>query len=90
MAQRQEPQKLPTEKVQPPEVKDLDSIDRNEVDYSNESQYDFDSAEFKNIPELVRTVVGFEDNPSLPVLTFRSILLSAIFCAIGSVVSQLS
>lgn len=90
MAQGQDPQELPTESVQPLDVKDITSIDKKEVDSLDESQYDFDSAEFKDIPELVRTVVGFEDDPSLPVLTFRSILLSAIFCAIGSIVSQLS
>ncbi|KAL4933111.1 OPT family oligopeptide transporter [Aspergillus undulatus] len=77
ITQPQEPQDVPTEK-------------KREFDSSDESQYDFDSAEFKNIPELVRTAVGFEDDPSMPVLTFRSILLSAIFCALGSVVSQLS
>ncbi|OQD64612.1 hypothetical protein PENPOL_c007G07746 [Penicillium polonicum] len=90
MAQGQEPQQLPTESVQPLDVKNIASIDKKEVDSFDESQYDFDSAEFKDIPELVRTVVGFEDDPSLPVLTFRSILLSAVFCAIGSIVSQLS
>ncbi|CRL23390.1 Oligopeptide transporter OPT superfamily [Penicillium camemberti] len=90
MAQGQDPQELPTESVQPLDAKDITSIDKKEVDSLDESQYDFDSAEFKDIPELVRTVVGFEDDPSLPVLTFRSILLSAIFCAIGSIVSQLS
>ncbi|KAL4784655.1 OPT oligopeptide transporter protein-domain-containing protein [Aspergillus varians] len=90
MAQRQELQELPTEKTQSAEVKDLGSVNKKEVDSSDESQYDFESAEFKNIPELVRTVVGFEDDPSLPVVTFRSILLSAIFCIVGSIVSQLS
>ncbi|KAL4903959.1 hypothetical protein BDW74DRAFT_185969 [Aspergillus multicolor] len=72
------------------DVRPLDDSSKKEGDSSGESQYDFDSAEFKNIPELVRTVVSFEDDPSLPVLTFRSILLSAIFCTLGSVVSQLS
>ncbi|KAJ5976808.1 hypothetical protein N7501_000150 [Penicillium viridicatum] len=90
MAQGQKPQQLPTESVQPLDVKNIALIDKKEVDSFDESQYDFDSAEFKDIPELVRTVVGFEDDPSLPVLTFRSILLSAVFCAIGSIVSQLS
>ncbi|KAK2779711.1 OPT oligopeptide transporter [Colletotrichum kahawae] len=56
----------------------------------SEPEYDFKSEEFANIPELVRTVVGFEDDPSLPVITFRSILLSTVFCTIGSTVSQLS
>ena len=90
MTQGKEPQEPPTESVQPLEIKNLASIDKEEVDSFDESQYDFDSAEFKNIPELVRTVVGFEDDSEIPVLTFRSILLSALFCAIGSVVSQLS
>jgi hypothetical protein len=89
MSQGQEPQELPGS-VQRLDVKNLASIDKKEVDSFDESQYDFDSAEFKDIPELVRTVVGFEDDPSLPVLTFRSILLSALFCTIGSIVSQLS
>ncbi|KAH8586419.1 OPT oligopeptide transporter [Bisporella sp. PMI_857] len=68
---------------------DSDSTDRSKED-SHEPQYDFTSPEFANIPELVRETVGFEDDPSLPVITFRSMLLSAIFCTIGSIVSQLS
>ncbi|EQB49285.1 OPT oligopeptide transporter [Colletotrichum gloeosporioides Cg-14] len=66
-----------------------DGTKRGSTDDS-EPEYDFKSEEFANIPELVRTVVGFEDDPSLPVITFRSILLSTVFCAIGSTVSQLS
>jgi hypothetical protein len=68
----------------------LDSSDKSEWKSHEESQYDFTSEEFASIPELVRHVVSFEDDPSLPVLTFRSILLSIIFCIIGSVVSQIS
>ncbi|KAK1846758.1 OPT oligopeptide transporter [Colletotrichum chrysophilum] len=66
-----------------------DGAKRGSTDDS-EPEYDFKSEEFANIPELVRTVVGFEDDPSLPVITFRSILLSTVFCTIGSTVSQLS
>ncbi|KAF4420948.1 Oligopeptide transporter 5 [Colletotrichum fructicola Nara gc5] len=66
-----------------------DRTKRGSTDDS-ETEYDFKSEEFANIPELVRTVVGFEDDPSLPVITFRSILLSTVFCTIGSTVSQLS
>ncbi|KAF4872536.1 Oligopeptide transporter 2 [Colletotrichum siamense] len=66
-----------------------DGTKRGSTDDS-EPEYDFKSEEFANIPELVRTVVGFEDDPSLPVITFRSILLSTVFCTIGSTVSQLS
>lgn len=56
----------------------------------DEPQYDFDSEEFSSIPDLVRNVVSFEDDPTLPTITFRSVLLAAVFCVIGSVVSQLS
>ncbi|KAL5332426.1 OPT oligopeptide transporter protein-domain-containing protein [Aspergillus crustosus] len=85
-------------KVQPPDVKalgatvDIDPLgdsDKNS-DASAEPQYVFTSDGFKNIPELVQTVIGFEDDPTATVLTFRSILLSAIFCTLGSIVSQLS
>lgn len=48
------------------------------------------SEEFANIPELVRNTVSFEDDPTLPVITFRSVLLSVFFCVLGSFVSQLS
>ncbi|KAH7126019.1 OPT oligopeptide transporter [Dactylonectria macrodidyma] len=57
---------------------------------SSEEEYDFSSQEFVNIPDLVRSVVSFEDDPNLPVMTFRSILLAAIFCTLGSIVSQIS
>lgn len=62
---------------------------RSESD-KQEAQYDFDSEEFRNIPDLVRAVVSFEDDPSSSVITFRSILLAVIFCIIGSIVSQIS
>ncbi|KAL2836880.1 OPT oligopeptide transporter protein-domain-containing protein [Aspergillus pseudoustus] len=68
----------------------LPESDRKESLSSEEPDYDFTSDEFKNIPELARTVVSFEDDPSTPVLTFRAILLASIFCILGSVVSQLS
>ncbi|KAJ7464217.1 OPT oligopeptide transporter [Mycena galericulata] len=54
-----------------------------------DSQYDWDSEEFRDIPELVRSIVSFEDDPSLPVTTFRSVSLSLFFIILGSVVSQI-
>ncbi|WWD00409.1 hypothetical protein V866_007322 [Kwoniella sp. B9012] len=59
-------------------------------DDENENLYDWESDEFKNIPEIVRNTVSFEDDPTLPVITFRAIVLSALFCTIGSIVSQIS
>ncbi|KAJ7735539.1 OPT oligopeptide transporter [Mycena maculata] len=53
------------------------------------SQYDWDSEEFRDIPELVRSIVSFEDDPSLTVATFRSVSLAIFFIVLGSFVSQL-
>lgn len=55
-----------------------------------EEEIDVNSEEYAGIPELVRNIVSFEDDPTLPVITFRSVLLSVLFCVIGSFVSQLS
>lgn len=66
----------------------IESDDDKET--SEEPQYDFTSEEFAGIPDIVRNVVSFEDDPTLPVLTFRSVTLSVLFCIIGSIVSQLS
>jgi hypothetical protein len=38
----------------------------------------------------VRETVGFEDDPTELYLTFRVLVLSTIFCLIGSVVSQIT
>ncbi|ODN73352.1 OPT family small oligopeptide transporter [Cryptococcus amylolentus CBS 6039] len=73
----------PSEPVDVDEAKLDDFINRDE-------KYDWDSEEFRDIPEIVRNTVSFEDDPTLPVITFRAILLSAIFCTIGSVISQIS
>lgn len=64
----------------------------NEVAVSSgdEDSLDLTSDEFTDIPELVRNIVSFGDDATLPVITFRSVLLSIIFCVLGSFVSQLS
>ncbi|KAH8647649.1 OPT oligopeptide transporter [Xylariales sp. PMI_506] len=67
-----------------------DSTNSKEPSIGDDPQYDFTSEEFKNIPDLVRHVVSFEDDPSLPVITFRSVILAALFCIIGSIVSQIA
>ncbi|KAJ7858081.1 OPT oligopeptide transporter [Mycena olivaceomarginata] len=38
---------------------------------SSSSAIEWDSPEYANIPQLVRDVVGFEDDPGMPTLTFR-------------------
>ncbi|EFX03567.1 putative plant-like oligopeptide transporter [Grosmannia clavigera kw1407] len=57
---------------------------------SDKHEPDFSADEFAHIPELVREVVRFDDDPDLLVITFRSVILSLVFCVIGSFVSQLS
>lgn len=68
----------------------IPSVKETVVSSTDEDSVDLTSDEFADIPELVRNVVSFEDDPTLPVITFRSILLSVLFCVVGSFVSQLS
>ncbi|CAK7236757.1 hypothetical protein SBRCBS47491_009744 [Sporothrix bragantina] len=44
-----------------------------QVDEVDDPGYDFTTDEFKNIPDIVRNVVSFEDDPTTPVVTFRSV-----------------
>ncbi|KAJ4389340.1 hypothetical protein N0V93_006807 [Gnomoniopsis smithogilvyi] len=60
------------------------------VSSGDEDSIDLTSEEFADIPELVRNIVSFEDDATLPVITFRSVLLSIVFCVLGSFVSQLA
>lgn len=70
--------------------KKFPSIEETSTSSENEAPYDTNSDDVAEIPELVRNIVSFEDDPSLPVITFRSVLLSVVFCVVGSFVSQLS
>lgn len=70
-------------------VKEVDATFSTSLDEEGQEAKP-DSDEVAGIPELVRNIVSFEDDPTLPVITFRSILLSVLFCVIGSFVSQLS
>lgn len=69
---------------------DPSKLETNNLDADGLPVYDWTSDEFKGIPEIVRETVSFEDDPTLPTITFRSLLLSSIFIIIGSFVSQLS
>jgi hypothetical protein len=69
---------------------DSSKLDTNNLDTDGLPVYDWESDEFRDIPEIVRETVSFEDDPTLPTITFRSLLLSSVFIIIGSFVSQLS
>lgn len=71
-------------------IKEVGGITTSTSTSSEDEEIDPDSEEFAGIPELVRNIVSFEDDPTLPVITFRSIFLSVVFCVVGSFVSQLS
>lgn len=68
----------------------IPSVKETAVSSDGEDSYDLASDEFADIPELVRNIVSFEDDSTLPVITFRSVLLSVVFCVLGSFVSQLA
>ncbi|KAJ7831378.1 OPT oligopeptide transporter [Mycena olivaceomarginata] len=50
---------------------------------------EWEAPEYTNIPQLVRDVVGFEDDPTMSTLTFRVICLSTIFVCLGAFTGQL-
>lgn len=52
--------------------------------------HDWDSDDFKDIPDLVRETVSFVDDPNEAYLTFRVFVLSALFCTLGSCCSMLT
>ncbi|KAK4701756.1 hypothetical protein P7C70_g4468, partial [Phenoliferia sp. Uapishka_3] len=72
------------------ECKDESKEDVKEEAKAETSDIDWDSDDYSRFPELVREVVNFEDDPTLPTITFRVVLLSIIFVVVGSFVSQLS
>ncbi|KAJ6575778.1 OPT oligopeptide transporter [Mycena vulgaris] len=51
---------------------------------------EWEGPDCENIPQLVRDIVGFEDDPTMPTLTFRVVVLSAIFVCIGAFTGQLT
>ncbi|KIY68861.1 OPT oligopeptide transporter [Cylindrobasidium torrendii FP15055 ss-10] len=51
---------------------------------------DWDSPEYRDIPQIVRDVVSFDDDPTISTITFRTVVLSAFYVAIGACVGQLS
>ncbi|KAJ7635835.1 OPT oligopeptide transporter [Mycena polygramma] len=57
---------------------------------ASSSSVEADSSDYANIPPLVRDVVGFEDDPSLPTLTFRVFFISTIFVFLGAFTGQLT
>lgn len=59
------------EKLIQDDVSVKESIEKESLEKEGPPEYDWDSEEFKNIPLMVREVVSFEDDPTLPTVTFR-------------------
>lgn len=72
------------------EKKPFPSVQETKASSENDAPYELNAEDVAEIPELVRNIVSFEDDPTLPVITFRSVFLSVVFCIVGSFVSQLS
>ncbi|KAF7344027.1 OPT oligopeptide transporter [Mycena venus] len=65
------------------------SCDEKPVSESS-SNTELDAAEYAKIPQLVRDVVGFEDDSNVLTLTFRVVVISTIFVCLGAFTGQLS
>ncbi|KAF2150858.1 OPT superfamily oligopeptide transporter [Myriangium duriaei CBS 260.36] len=65
-----------------------------EEDASTKSHIDSDFAEddpaIRDIPPAVRKIVSYEDDPTLPTITFRYFVLTILFVAPGAFLSQMS
>ncbi|KAJ7835589.1 OPT oligopeptide transporter protein-domain-containing protein [Mycena leptocephala] len=69
----------------------LSPVSENEkVVSESSSMAQWDSPEYADIPQLVRDVVGFEDDPHTQTLTFRVVVISTIFVCLGSFTGQLA
>jgi hypothetical protein len=54
------------------------------------STWDDDDPKVRDIPPNVRRIVSFEDDPTLPTLTFRYFFLTLLFVIPGAFLSQMS
>lgn len=60
------------------------------ISSGSEDAFDEDDPRVKDIPEYVKRVVSFSDDPLLPTLTFRYFVLTIFFVAPGAFMSQLN
>ena len=56
----------------------------------NEGVYDWTAPEFRDIPDIVRSTVSFEDDPTMRCWSFRVVVLSTLFTLVGSTCSVIS
>jgi len=57
---------------------------------STDNEWPDDHPAIKDIPYTVRRIVSFEDDPTLPTLTFRYFVLTILFVVPGAFLSQMS
>lgn len=86
---------IPTEKISPEtSVKGSTPIvETSPLDIEKatpEARFGDDDPLLKDIPWQVRRIVGLEDDPTEPTITFRYFLLTLIFVAPGAFLSQMS
>lgn len=56
----------------------------------SEQVFDDDDPRVRDIPAYVRRIVSFEDDPTLPTLTFRYFIMTLFFVAPGAFMAQMS
>lgn len=72
-----------------PDTKAFSSEDIEKVASDSSSSLELD-ADLLEIPKVVREIVPLEDDPTIPVLTFRYFLLSVIFIAPGAFINTMN
>ena len=63
--------------------------DRQQLEAGRSDDDDDDDGEEEDALAMVRAVVSEDDDPTLPNLTFRVLVLGTILCAVGAAISQL-
>lgn len=61
----------------------------NNSDDSLATAGDDDDPAYNVLPQIVREICDFDDDPTMPVLTFRFFVISAIFTALGAWLTQM-
>lgn len=76
-----------TDPLEPEKKGDVD-VEADRVSGSSDDEYL--DADVLELPKVVREIVPLEDDPTIPVLTFRYFLLSVIFIAPGAFLSTMN
>ncbi|KAI4526938.1 OPT superfamily oligopeptide transporter [Schizophyllum commune Loenen D] len=80
---------LSEEKKSLPDVEKVRAVSSDEELDSLATKGDDDDLAYNVLPQIVREICDFEDDTTMPVLTFRFYVISAIFTALGAWLTQM-